>query len=74
MATELKRLLKEIKGLNPEEREKLKRLLDKQSADDHGDERFERAAGSWGDLDEEEFTAQTYANRIPGLHIRSLEL
>lgn len=66
MATGLKRLLKEIKGLNLEEREKLKRLLDKQSADDHGDERFARAAGSWGDLDEEEFMAQTYAKRSIG--------
>jgi hypothetical protein len=63
VASEVERLCKEIMGLPPTDRAKLRLLLERSEGKRVKEVRFHRAAGSWSDIDAEKLIAETYANR-----------
>jgi len=59
----LEKILDEVKKLPKAAREKLMQELRKANLKDKDSENFEKAAGSWADLDAEEFIAEVYLRR-----------
>jgi len=59
----IERILEEIKKLPKLEREKLRRILEKESPVNESKRMFEKAEGSWYDIDAENLTEDIYNNR-----------
>lgn len=59
----IERILEEIKKLPKLEREKLRRILEKESSVNESKRMFEKAAGSWHDIDAEKLIEDIYNNR-----------
>jgi len=59
----LERILDEARKLPKAERERLIRELTRDRARDEAGKEFEKAAGSWRDLNAEEFVAEVYRRR-----------
>lgn len=62
----VEKILDEIRRLSRKEREILLRALEQERVKDEAAERFEKAAGSWGDFDADGFLADVYACRRRG--------
>lgn len=69
----VERLFEEIKKLPKAERLRLMRMLEEEAAGDGTGESFEKAAGSWADLDAERFISEVYASRTGGTRLAETE-